>query len=85
MSYDLRSEIYAKKGYGGAAIIVGLVPIILFPIFMFIPFLSLALSLLAIILGAISINTSRKKSAITGLTLGLIGFLYVTVLLPKLL
>lgn len=74
MSYNLQSEQYAKKGYGTAALIVGLIPILTFPVVVFIPLLPLALSLLAIILGVLSLNTSRRKSAIAGLVLGVISF-----------
>lgn len=81
MNYNLRSEQSTKKGYGIAALIVSLIPIMLFPVFILIPLLSLAFSLLAIILGALSINSPRKASAISGLVLGLIGFTYMTVLL----
>lgn len=84
MSYDLQFEKNPKKGYGGAALIVGLLPIILFPVFMFMPLLSLALSLLAIILGAVSINTSRKKLAVAGLVTGMIGFIYISAILFRL-
>lgn len=74
MSYNLQSEQYDKKGYGTAALIVGLIPILTFPVVVFIPLLPLALSLLAVILGVLSLNTSRRKSAIAGLVLGVIGF-----------
>ena len=70
-----------KQGYGRAAVFVGLVPLVLFPIFVFIPLLSGALSLFAVLLGALSLHTASHKSGVVGLVLGIIGFAYLVILM----
>ena len=81
MTNKFKIEMTSSNGYGGAALMLGLTPLIIFPVLLFMPLVSLVISCLAMILGAISINSSRKKSAIAGLVLGIVSFLYVSALL----
>lgn len=64
-----------KKGYGGAALIVGILSILFFPLVGMAPLLLSLLSIIAIILGALSVSSSRKGLAIAGIVLGSLSLL----------
>lgn len=65
-----------SKGYGGAALILGIVSVIAFPIMLMMPILGLIVSLMAFVLGAISLKSPRKTSAIIGMILGFLTGAY---------
>ena len=81
MTNAFKIEMTNKNGYGVAALMMGLIPFIIFPAIFFIPLVMLAISFIAIILGAMSVNSPKKKSAIAGLVLGVVAFLYISTLL----
>lgn len=70
-----------KKGYGGASVIVGVISLLAFPIMIIAPVLSLIISAVAIILGAISVDSSRRTLAIIGMILGIISGGYMLLLI----
>ena len=58
-----------RKGLALASMILGIVSIVLF----FIKFISIPCGILAIVFSALSLKSSKKGFAITGLTTGIIG------------
>ncbi len=69
-----------NKGYGDAALVLGMLSVVtlpfVFPLMILMPLLALVISIVAIALGAISLKAQSKTSAIIGMTLGFLTGAY---------
>ncbi len=70
-----------KKGYSAAALIIGIVSLVISLIFgLFMPLVGVAVAVLAIILGILSVSSPRKKMAIAGIILGSLALVNIAVI-----
>ncbi len=69
-----------SKGHGEAALVLGILSVVtlpfVFPLMILMPLLALVISILPIVLGAISLKSLSKTSAMIGMTLGFLTGAY---------